>query len=673
MLASSGYKGSTYGNDWKSQHILVCLSPEPNNSEVIRSAAAAASAYKGDFSAVYVESRREGDLTDEARRTLRENTRLASSLGASVETLQGEDVAFLISEFAKLCGATQIFLGHLTFSRFRRLPRYSVPVRLMNLLPTVDIHIIPYHVMHHRRTHTLKPILEGSSIRSIARDLLVIAVILAVFTALGFFFDMSHLNDSYVIPLYLLAILLTSVTTRNWYAPMAASVLSILLFNFFFAEPRFEFIASDQGMPITFLLMLTTAMVVSAITGRLQRHAKQSAQSSYQQKILFDTNRILQRVTDEEEIIMSTCMEISRLTNRNICYYFYDEEQDTLIGKMFFPKEAECRLSDKPSPRERNAAIESCRRRLITGSTTAYDHDARYLFVPVKTQAAIYGTVGVLMEGEILESLESSIIQAIAAEGALAIENTRRAKKMEEANLIAKNEELRMRLLRAISHDLRTPLTSIRGHSSNLLTSKDEFDSETLHQMYQDINDNAVWLVDLVENLLSASRLEEGRIKVSPQPEMLEEAVSEAINHLSTIRKGQTITVDHEDEFLMVMMDVRFIVQVIANILRNAVQYTPEGSHIHVSTGTRDGMGYVAIADNGNGVTEEIRSKIFDMFYTGETEIVDSRRSMGLGLFLCRSIIQSHGGEIFCDINQDGGCTFTFTLPLVDLSSLRLE
>lgn len=657
----------------KPPHILVVITPYPTNRAVIQQAAAAARAYKADLSAVYVEKRHLGQLTSEAQKLLRENSRYATDLGASVQTMQGEDEAFLIAEFAKLCGATQIFLGAATSKSPKGVAsRTSLPFKLMNLVPGVDIHVVPGTASQRMPTHSLKPAFNVDK-RQFFRDLVVVLLLLAIATLLGFFFDLSHFNDSYIIPLYLLAILMTSVTTKTWFAPMMSALISIVLFNFFFAEPSFQFSPTDTRMPITFLLMLSCALVVSIITSRLQRHRQQSAVSAYQQKILFDTNRILQRVTEEEDIVSSACSEMNRLTGRDVIFYYYEPDEDTLTGQLYFPHSMVCVLHERPRVNERKAALECCRQKIITGSTTSVELGAKYLFAPIKTSSQAYGCIGVLVDGDILESLQSRIVQAIAAEAALAIENTRRAKKVEEANIIAQNEQLRMRLLRAISHDLRTPLTAIRGNSSNLLAEGSHFDQATLQHMYRDINDNAVWLVDLVENLLSASRLEDGLIRINPQPEVLEDTVADAVNHLSSIRRNQTLEVIHQEDLILVMIDSRFIAQVISNILRNAVQYAHEDSHIVLTTGLKDGMAFVSIADDGDGVSEEIRSNIFEMFYTGEAEIVDSRRSMGLGLFLCRSIVKSHGGEITCDINEKGGCTFTFTLPLADLSNLRTE
>lgn len=657
----------------KPAHILVCITPYPANKAVIEQAAAAAEAFHAEFSAIYVERKHLGRLTKEAQRRLRENSRYASSRGASIQTMQGEDEAFLVAEFAKLCGATQIFLGGTTSKNAKgAVSRSTLPFRLMNLVPGIDIHVVPGSASENLRTHTLRPAF-GVDRHQFLRDLVVISLLLGIATLLGFFFDLSHFNDSYIIPLYLLSILMTSVTTKTWFAPLISALLSIVLFNFFFAKPSFQFSAGDQRMPITFLLMLACALIVSIVTSRLQRHSQQSAQAAYQQKILFDTNRVLQRVTSEEDIISSSCSEMTRLTGRDVIFYYYEQNEDTLTGRVYYPSSSVCLLNRKPDVTERRAALECCRQKVITGSTTNTELDAKYLYAPVKTSSQVYGCIGVLTDGEILESLQSRIVQAVAAEAALAIENTRRARKVEEANLIAQNEQLRMRLLRAISHDLRTPLTAIRGNSSNLLAEGNHFDQATLHNMYQDINDNAVWLVDLVENLLSASRLEDGLIRINPQPEVLEDTVADAVNHLSTIRRNQTLEVIHEEDLILVMIDSRFIAQVISNILRNAVQYAHEDSHIVLRTGIRDSMAFVSIADDGDGVSEEIRQNIFEMFYTGEAEIVDSRRSMGLGLFLCRSIVKSHGGEITCDINEKGGCTFTFTLPLADLSNLRTE
>ncbi len=246
--------------------------------------------------------------------------------------------------------------------------------------------------------------------------------------------------------------------------------------------------------------------------------------------------------------------------------------------------------------------------------------------------------------------------------GTLANENIRNAKEKEQADLLAQKEQLRANLLRAISHDLRTPLTSISGNAGNLLMDSGQLDDRTKNQMYLDIYDDSQWLVGLVENLLSVTRIEDGRLNFHMTTELVDEIVDEALNHINRRKTEHRIVTEYEDDLLFAKMDIKLIVQVIVNIVDNAIKYTPEGSVIRIHAGRQGEFVQVRISDNGNGVPDEWKEKVFDMFFTGDNKIVDSRRSMGLGLPLCKSIIDAHGGHLWIEDNVPHGAVFVFTL-----------
>lgn len=288
----------------------------------------------------------------------------------------------------------------------------------------------------------------------------------------------------------------------------------------------------------------------------------------------------------------------------------------------------------------------------------------RPLYLAVRSTNMVYGVVGIVMDESPIDPFENSILLSILGECALALENEKNAREKQEAAVLAKNEQLRANLLRAISHDLRTPLTSISGNASNLLSNGDSFDSETKKQLYMDIYDGSIWLINLVENLLAATRIEEGRLNLRMSEELVDDAISEALLHINRKSVEHSISVENKDEFLLAKMDARLIVQVIINIIDNAVKYTPKGSHIVIKTERVGDKAVISISDDGDGIPNELKPRIFDMFYSGANQIADSRRSLGLGLSLCKSIILAHGGEISVSDNLPHGTIFTFTLPV---------
>lgn len=234
----------------------------------------------------------------------------------------------------------------------------------------------------------------------------------------------------------------------------------------------------------------------------------------------------------------------------------------------------------------------------------------------------------------------------------------------EEAALRAERERLRTNLLRSISHDLRTPLTTISGNASNLLTNGDALDDATRTQLCSDIYDDSIWLTNLVENLLAATRIEDDRMNLRLTTEVLGDIIDNAIAHVRRKLGNHKLVAVSPSELLLVKADAGLIVQVIVNIIDNAVKYTPDGSTITISTGQDGSFACVRIADDGPGIPDGEKGQVFDEFYCGGNHVEDSRRGIGLGLYLSRAIVEAHDGQIFVTDKQPHGSVFNFTLPL---------
>jgi len=231
----------------------------------------------------------------------------------------------------------------------------------------------------------------------------------------------------------------------------------------------------------------------------------------------------------------------------------------------------------------------------------------------------------------------------------------------------AEAERLRSSLLRAISHDLRTPLTSISGNADILLNNWDQIKPDLRGQLCQNIYDDSEWLINLVENLLFITRIENGLMFIRTEPEVLQEIVPEAINNLSRRAKKHDICLEMADELLVVKMEARLFIQVIINIVDNAIKYTPAGSEIKIRVFQHDTQAVVEVADTGCGISGEDKQKVFEMFYTANNKFGDSRRSVGLGLPLCQSIIRAHGGTIHIADNVPRGTIVRFTMHLEEV------
>lgn len=645
------------------EHILVCLSSAPSNSKIIQTAAKMADAFSGNFTALYIETPGFASLDETNKKRLKQNMKLARQLGAKVETVSGDDVPYQIAEFARLSGVTKIVIGRSAAVKKHFIRKPTLTEKLIVHAPNIDIHIIPdgVEVTHYKAPKDKK----ASSFTLSFRDLLISVGLLFGATLLGYVFYGLGFTEANIITVYILGVLLISILTKYRVYSLASSLVSVILFNFFFTEPYFTMKAYEKGYPATFAIMLVSAFISSTLAIKLKDHAKKSAQSAYRTKILFDTNHLLQRADSESDIIAIAVHQLMKLLKRDIIIY---PVVNNNIG------EANIFLSDGDEDEIKDIIIDEKEvaqwvldNNHQAGATTDIFSQAKFLYYAIRVNEKIYGVVGIHINEKSIDSFESSILLSILGECAISLENKNIAREKEESELLAKNEKMRANLLRAISHDLRTPLTSISGNADNLLSNSDGFDADTKHQIYTDIYNDSVWLTNLVENLLSVTRLEDGNMKLNKSAELIDEIISEALNHINKRSVDHKITVCESDDIMLVDVDARLIVQVIINIVDNAIKYTPNGSEITISTERKDDMISVSIADNGNGIADDIKDKVFDMFYTGANKIADSRRSLGLGLALCKTIISAHGGEIAVSDNTSHGAVFTFTLPVKEV------
>ena len=649
-----------HGDYHTDEHILVCLSSSPSNAKIIRTAQRMANAFKCAFTALFVETPDFSAMDEENKKRLRSNMRLAGQLGAKIETVYGEDVPFQIAEFARLSGVSKIVIGRSSVTKRYLFSKPSLTEKLIANAPNLDIHIIPDAVSNASVYRAQKAKRKNAIVFSVV-DIVKCILILVVSSCIGFIFRNLGFAEANIITVYVLGVLATSVVTRHQIYSLISSAVSVLVFNFLFTKPEFTLQAYGQGYPVTFLIMFIVAFLTGSLAIRLKNQAKQSTQSAYRTTVLFDTNQLLQQAKSRNEIVSATSNQLIKLLGRDIIFYLADNRK-LLTPLVFFATENEMH-ENCTSDNEKAVAEWVYKNNKHAGATTETLSNARCLYLAVRVNSSVYGVVGIAIDGQPLDSFENSILLSILGECALSLENEKNAREKEAAAVLAENEQLRANLLRAISHDLRTPLTSISGNASNLLSNGDSFDAETKKQLYTDIYDDSMWLINLVENLLAVTRIEEGRLNLRMSEELIEEAISEALKHVDRRSVEHTITVENSEEFLLAKMDAKLIVQVIINIVDNAIKYTPKGSSIVIKTKKQGKNAVVSVADDGVGLSDETKARVFDMFYSGANKIADSRRSLGLGLSLCKSIINAHGGKITVSDNLPHGTVFTFTLP----------
>ena len=647
------------------EHILVCLSSSPSNERIVRMAGMMAQAFCGSFTALYVQTPEDAAMNAEDALRLQANIRLAQHLGAEIVTMHSEDVPTQITEYARLSGVTKIVIGRSGAQRRHFWSEPTLTERLIALAPEVEIHIIPdaevYKNIHRKRPMAIRPVLPSF------RDLLLTVGLLAAATIVGWMFLRLGFANANIIMVYLLGVLLTSAFTSGYTCGVLSAFLSVILFNYFLTEPRLSLAAYGSKYPITFAVMFAAALLTGTLAAKLKAHAQLSARDAYRTKLLFDMNRQLQKAETPDEVYQMTATQIQRLMQRDVL--IYPAQAHGLPDGIVYPADGTGARSVSGGEEEQNVVDWVWKNRKRAGATTEVFPEARRLYLAIRTGQQIYGVVGIPIDQKNQpDAFTSSILFSILGECALALESLRNVEEKEKAAVLAKNEQLRANLLRSISHDLRTPLTSISGNADTLLHCYDALDGPTRQQIFTDIYDDSQWLTGLVENLLSVTKMTDGSVKLRLSDQVLEDVVSEALRHVDRRAEEHNITVDCGEVPLLVRMDAGLIIQVIINLVNNAVKYTPADSNIRITAVQREKAAEICVSDDGPGIPDERKERVFEMFFTGGNPIGDSRRSLGLGLTLCQAIIHAHHGEMTLKDNSPHGCVFSFTLPLSEVN-----
>lgn len=650
------------------EHILICLSSSPSNAKVIRTAARMAEAFHSSFTALFVETTETKELKGENLKRLRGNLRLAEQLGAQIATVYGDDPAVQIAEYAKVSGITKIVLGRTNHKSTVFLKSKTLVDKLTKLAGDIDVYIIPDTQPLYKKKLSFIHI-EDHKFRW--TDLMKVVLITAAATGISFCFYTLGLREANIITVYILGVLLTAIWTNGHLYGALASLLSVVSFNFFFTVPRFTLAANDPDYPVTFLIMLVASVISNTLATRVKKQARQSAQKAYYMELLINSNQKLQQGRDEQEIIQIAAEQVSALLDRPVLYALAMKGQE-LSFQVSPQSEANKQLSAM-TPEEKGVADWVIKNNKHAGATTNTLSHAHNLYLSVRGNQEVMGVIGVPAKYyPPLEVFEKNLMISILNECGLILERRRLRDEKQKIALETQRERLRSNLLRAISHDLRTPLTSISGNAGVLMEKSIALTEEKKQEIYASIYDDSMWLVDLTENLLSITRIENGTMHLQMNAELIDDVLREAIAHVDRQAARHHIRVNLEDDLLMAKMDARLIVQVIINIVNNAIKYTPEGSHICISAEKEDRMVCIHIADDGPGISDEAKVHLFDMFYTAGIGKADSRRGLGLGLSLCQSIVEAHGGEIFVENNEPHGAIFSFTLPLEEVNLDRV-
>jgi len=636
-----------------SEHILTCLSPSPSNGKVILAAHKMAQIYHGDLTALFVETASCNEMDIMSKAQLDYNIKLAKKNGAQVATTYGDDIAFQISQYAKTAGITKIVVGRPNYKKKWLIYRTDIIQQLMQLVPNLEVFIIPDDAPPYS-PNTRSKSSNDISVKSIA----IMLALLTCATLVCFMLKRWGFTDANIITVYILSVLITSFLTDGKAIGIMSSLISVLVFNFLFTKPYFTFLAYGTGYPLTFLIMFIASVLTSSLTAKAREQAKMNAQKAYRTEVLLTASHNLQAAESFDEILDETAKQLHKLLDRPIVM------APVYLGKLQQPQLiSEYELSEDDKSVEEDAMIWALKNNAPAGKGTGHFSDAVFWYLPIRGYDSIHAVVGIaVIEDRPIGTFEKSLLMALLGECGVALERHILREAKSTLTLKAEQEKLRSNLLRSISHDLRTPLTSISGNAEMLINEKTVLNEVQKHELYVDIYDDSIWLINLVENLLSITRMDDGTLHLNKKPELVSDVIETAITHINGRGKKHKIIVNDINELLIASMDASLIVQVVVNLIDNAIKYTPEGSEISISASRESEKVLISVADTGIGIAEEAKEKIFNMFYTGRDFKCDSRRGLGLGLALCKAIVEAHGGNIVVSDNNPHGAVFTFTL-----------
>lgn len=418
-------------------------------------------------------------------------------------------------------------------------------------------------------------------------------------------------NES-VIMVFLLGVLFTAVLTSSRVSAIGAAIISVFLFNFFFTEPRYTFFIYRTNDFMLLAFFLATGIVSGTVTSKLQNEMEIAGQNERTAKTMYQIASSFLSASGKENVI---------------------KKAEDLVKEYL---ELDCSIS--------------------LGENISYNG------YDIKSASGMLGKL-ILLNGEPKEQ-ELLIVQAICTQLGIALERENLVAEREEIRLAMEREQQRGMLLRSVAHDLRSPLTALSGAGNLLADNYDALTDYERRRLASDVSEEIIWLTDLVENILNMTRISDQKVVLHKQDEVIDDVIGEAVKHTERLLSGWKFKVKLPDEVITVPMDGKLISQVIINLLENAVRHTPQDSEITLFVEANEKLLKVSVIDTGSGVPPNIRGRLFERFVTQDRGIVDGRRGLGLGLAICKAIVNAHGGEIYVEDNVPKGSVFTFTLPM---------
>lgn len=514
---------------------------------------------------------------------------------------------------------------------------------------------------HHSDRPRLTPLRRSVSARAVMLDALKTVLILGFTVMVTEWLYMLGLFRESVIIIYVLSILIISRVTSGYVFGVAAAVAGGLLYSFLITPPRMNFNLTP-GFPLSLAIMLAVSLSTSAMTVQLKKQSTVAMEREGRAKMLYELSRALNSAARSEMIAELTVQYLAEHFDRSVIFYLSDPAEPDTRTEYRLLSPGDKAFFDLPSELETVHTIFS----LQPSGTQSLQPSAGadVLYIPVVSPQEVLGVIGMRSGDGAPDKGTLSFLHMLASQAAFAIELRRVSKKQRQTMLQAEQEKLRGNLLRAISHDLRTPLTCISGCSTLLLEQGDRIDRETRDKLVLDIKEDSEWLIQMVENLLSVTKLQGNAMTVKTSVEAAEEVVAEAVSLMRKRFPGREFRVGAPDRLLMVPMDSTLIIQVLINLMENAVKHSAPDTPVFVNLSRENCFAVFEVLDHGEGIRGAVLPDLFCAHFIEEKRAESSSRGFGIGLSICKSIIQAHNGTIVGTNAEAGGAVFRFRLPL---------
>ncbi|KVN35686.1 DUF4118 domain-containing protein [Burkholderia stagnalis] len=666
------------------ERLLVCVGPGPEAPTLVRAAARLAASLKADWIAVYVETPRLQRLPDAQRVRTLDALKLAAELGAETATLAGSDAVAALIGYAKVRNVSKVVAGGSQKAGLARWFARPFGEKLAERAGDVDLMLIRASASDEVRAAPLDARARDwrdafahlGGHRSPPRHYLYAAAICAAITVIASAVH-DRLDLTNLVMLYLLGVVFSAV--RLGRGPgVVQSFLSVAAFDFFFVPPRMSFSVSDTQYLLTFFGMLLTSLVISHLTSSLTRAADVAQRRERRTGAIYAMARELGAALTTEQIVEIGSRHVSEVFRARVAILLPDSV-DKVQQKIEEP-DASVTLTGADLDSDVGQWVYDQQKPAGHGTDTLPATAALYL--PLKAPMRTRGVLAVASrEPRELEVPEQQrMLDAFAAQIALALERVHYVEIARDALVSMESERLRNSLLSAISHDLRTPLTTIVGFSSMLANAR----AAALHgdaaaprhgpredELVEAIHDEALRMTGIVTNLLDMARLQAGSLQLKRQWSLLEETVGAALAACKRVLARHPARVALPLDLPLLQMDAVLMERLFTNLFENAAKYTPPDTPIEIGAErvTEDGQPFVRVHvdDHGPGLPPGMQTRIFDKFTRGEKE--SATPGIGLGLAICRAIVEAHGGRIGA-LNRtapDGrvtGARFWFTLPV---------